>query len=324
VWLFVGCVCWTLTACNRERPAKAPPERPPPDLTAGRSGGATVTSAASAFSYVPQDAVVFGLVDPGQVFGVTEWLARAPGLVKAIEELQTGGFDPRKTRLFFFGQRDGAGALSTAVIAEGRLSGVSGARREKVGEVEVHRFDSAGMGVAWPSGLTLVGREPAFSASLLAGSQKEKRLGASATYPLFRDLLERLPAYAGFKLVAIGSPVLSALADRAATLLSTPAAAFLGQAKEAEAVGAAFYTHGSAVRYAVVLRLHDEAAAHKVADVARRALAEGRRPVGDIAHDPVVTLLDSALATMAVRERSAYVFLEGGVPADLLVDLFRR
>jgi hypothetical protein len=312
-----------LASCGRERSSAPRPEVPPPDLTGGATGGAASLSAAGAFAYVPREAAAIGVFDPTHILGEPAWLARSPALARAAATLRTGGFDPTRNRIYFFALPGAAAA--TTVIVEGRLSGSAGARADRVGEVPVQRFDGPEVGIAWGKGVTLVGREPAFSRALEAGARTDHRLSSTTAFSRWRDLFERLPASALFRFGALASPSLLALVERVLPSVKRPALqGLLSTLRETEALGGAVYGHGPAIRFALVLRMTGDEAARRAAASARRAAADLRPRSGERARDPAGALIGAALAALEVRDRGGYLFLESAIPANQVVRVLER
>lgn len=323
-WMLLGVALAAILGCARESARSGPSDPPPPDLAAGQTGGAASLTAASAFAFVPEGAVAVGVLDPGQLFGDPAWLARVPAVAKSAGELRSGGFDPAKTRLFFFALPTPSEGLSTVVIGEGKLAAVRGGRTEALGGLEIRRFDAPNVGIAWGTGVTLVGGAPALARALGAGSRSQGRLASSASLALYRELFDRLPAKAAMRLVALVSPAVVAWVEKWAAEASPVASSVLKLGKRAQAFGLALYGHGSNVRLALVLRMPRPEDVRATAAAASRAVAEARLPPGDVPLHADETLRQAALAAFQVKEAGTHLFLEAALPADLLAQMFAR
>jgi hypothetical protein len=315
---------WLAAACSRDRGSRSAPEPPPPDLALGTSGGSKRLSASALFSFVPEDARVVGIADPSRILGDKVWRARHPRLTAEAARLRTAEFDPSRHRLLFFASPAAGGTMSVAVVAEGRLAGVAGGRRESLHGVEVHRFDGAGTGLAFAAGATVVGREPALGRALDAGIRRVGRLASSPGFAEWSELWERLPAEPTLAVVTHATPALSTALDRAALGLPPALAAFLRAARDARALAAAIHGHGASLHLALVARMASEGASRGAGEAARRAAAGLRLPPGEIPREPAEILLDAALSRLRVRERGPFLFVEASIPAELLVRLSAR
>jgi hypothetical protein len=322
-WILFGVALVAFLGCAQERVRSSPREPPLLDLAGGRTGGAASLTAASAFSFVPDEAVAVGLLDPGQLFGDPAWLARMPALAKSAGELHLGGFDPANTRLFFFAFPTPSG-LSSVVIGEGKLASIEGGRTESEGGVKIRRFDAPRVGIAWGSGVTLVGGEPALSRALGAGIRGQGKLASSVHLGLFRDLFDRLPPRAALRMVALRSPFVVSWLEKWMAEATPATRAVLKAGESAHALGLALYGHGSSVRLALVLRMPRPEDVRAAAAAASRAVAEARLPPREVPLRADETLRQAALAGFRVQEAGTHLVLEAALPADLLAQVFAR
>lgn len=313
------------TGCGQQRESRPVAEVAPPDLVAAGTGGAASLASAPGFAFIPEEAVVVGTADPGELFGSTSWRARVPTLAGLGGELQKGGFDPVQTRFLFFATPSPAGEAAAVVVASTRLEAPAGARREVVLGAEVLRVDGADVGLAPLPNLTVLGPEGALRRALEAGLGKVRplaRLAGVAGIARFSAILERMPAASLARLAAVSSPLLTRL-FAGLSAGATPEGALVWEAGlGATAAGAALYLHGSGVRFVAVLQLGSAAGAEGFVVAAKLALAAlGRDGVVRTREERLWTTL---VAAASVRAHEGYAFVESEVAADLLVALLSR